>query len=659
MSRSIVLAAAAAAAIAAVGNTAIGQTAARADSRPVAESPPRPIPYPVAYSLGYERALQNGTRSQNGEPGPGYWQQWTEYTLRARIEPDEQRLEGAATILYHNNSPDTLGVLYVNLLQNLHAEGAPRNRPQEVTGGVQLRRVSVAGQALGEEASEGPRYSVTATVLKIDPPRPLPPGDSLTIEIDWAFKIPSDGASGRMGWEDDFFFLAYWYPQMAVYNDVVGWQIDWFMGGSEFYAGFGRYDLTVEAPPGWVVMGTGRLANGDEVLAPGIIDRLRQAEKSDEIVHVITSDDLAGEVTRPDRNGLLAWHFLSDNVRDVAFSVTRASLWDAARTPVGDRDGDGALDYARVDAIYKENAPKWREAARYAQHSIAFLSEYTGVPYPWPHMTAVEAGFRGGGMEYPMMTLIGDYNEQSDSALYYVTAHELAHMWVPMIVNTDERRFSWMDEGTTSFNENQARKDFFPGWNHDIPDQVSYLLMASSGHEGEMMRWSDHHYVREAFSIASYSKPATVLVALRGLLGEETFLKAYRTYLDTWSFKHPYPWDMFQMFETVSGRELHWFWRSWYYETWTLDQAVADVESTEAGTRIVIEDRGLVPMPVYLTITRQDGEVLSREVPVEHWLGGARIAEVMIPSGAEVVRVEIDPDYAFPDINRKNNVWIP
>ncbi|KPK65664.1 MAG: peptidase, partial [Gemmatimonas sp. SG8_38_2] len=408
----------------------MGQTAERADSLPRAESPQRPIPYPVAHSLAYERALQNGTRSESGEPGPGYWLQWAEYTLRARIEPDEQRLEGAATILYHNNSPDTLGVLYLNLLQNLHAEGAPRNRPQEVTGGIQLRRVAVEGQALSKELSEGPRYSVEATVLRIDPLRPLPPGESVNIEIDWTFKIPTKGADDRMGWEEDLFFLAYWYPQMAVYNDVVGWQIDWFMGGSEFYAGFGRYDLTVEVPPGWVVMGTGRLANAEEVLAPRVIDRLRRAEESDEVVHVITSDDLASGVTRPGRDGLLAWHFLSDSVRDVAFSVTRASLWDAARTPVGDRDGDGAPDYARVDAIYKENAPKWKQAVRYGQHSIAFLSEYTGVPYPWPHMTAVEAGFRGGGMEYPMMTLIGDYNERSDSALYYVTAHELAHMWV-------------------------------------------------------------------------------------------------------------------------------------------------------------------------------------------------------------------------------------
>ncbi len=618
----------------------------------------RPMPYPVTYSSGYERALQNGTRTATGEPGPEYWQQWTDYTLRARIDTDERRLEGSAAILYHNNSPDTLRVLFLNLIQNVHAEGAPRNRPQEVTGGIELERVSVAGHELGAVVENGPGYQVDATVMGIVPPQPVLPGDSVAIEIDWSFKIPSQGVSNRMGWEDDLFFLAYWYPQMAVYNDVVGWHTDWFMVGSEFYAGFGSYDLTVEVPEDWVVMGTGRLVNADEVFERRIIDRLREAERSDEVIHVITTDDLADGVTTSGDDGQLAWHFVSDKVRDVAFSVTRASLWDAVRTTVGDRDGDGTEDYARIDAIYKENAPKWKNAALYGQHSIKFLSEYTGLPYPWPHMSAVEAEFRGGGMEYPMMTLIGDYNQQSDSALYFVTAHELAHMWVPMIVNTDERRYSWMDEGTTSFNENQARKDFFPGLNHDIFDHIAYLQMAHSGYEGEMMRWSDHHYVPQAFSVASYAKPATVLAALRGLLGEETFLRAYRAYLSAWAFKHPYPWDMFQMFEAVADRDLDWFWRSWYYETWKLDQAIAAVEPSDDGTRIVIEDRGLIPMPVRLRITFANGDVRWDEVPVERWLSGATTTEIVVPGDEEIVRVEIDPEFLFPDADRSNNNWM-
>ena len=616
-------------------------------------------PYPVTLSSDYERALEHGTRSPTGAPGPGYWQQWADYRIETRLDPVAKELEGSVTIVYQNNSPDTLDSLYVNLYQNLHALGAPRKVPQEVTGGVDLRRIVIDGTILHPRGDEGAGFTVDGTRLGLWPQQGIEPGKATTLEIDWAFKVPQAGAANRMGWDaDDLFFIAYWYPQMAVYDDVVGWQTDWFMGRAEFYNGFASYDLTVEVPEGWVVMATGRLQNPEEVLAPQILDRLRRAEESDGVVHVITADDFGLKSTRRAEEGWLRWRFRADTVRDVAFSASRASFWDAARTPVGDRDGDGSVDYTRVDAFYRELAPRWKNAARYAQHSIRFLSEHTGFPYPWPHMTAVEgSNIIAGGMEFPMLTLIGDYNERSDSALYYVTVHELGHMWYPMIVGNDERRYSWMDEGTTTFNENQARKDFFPGVNHDIPDQETYAEMALSGDEGEMMRRSDYHYTRDAFTVASYSKPASALVALRGLLGDETFARAYQTYMNRWAYKHPYPWDLFNTFASVSGRDLDWFWRSWYYETWTLDQAIASVTSDGDGIHILVEDRGQVPMPTVLTITLKGGEVMQREVPVETWLKGATQARVDLPPGTIVERAEIDAARAFPDVDRGNNVW--
>ena len=618
----------------------------------------RPIPYPVTQPPDFEWAIQQGTRTTSGAPGRAYWQQWARYDLTARLLHERKVLEGRGTITYYNRSPDTLNPVFLQLIQNLHKPGALRLEEVEVTGGVVLRRVAVDGLELTVDADSGPRYLVDGTRMGIVLPEPLAPRDSVTIGLDWSFTIPARGAGERMGWNDDnLFFLAYWYPQMAVYDDVVGWQIDPFRSNAEFYAGFGSYDVTVEAPAGWLVHGTGALQNPEEVLRPEIVQRMRLAERSDSIVHVVAAAD-SGRVTRTDRGPWLTWRFRADSVRDVAFSATRASRWDAARTPVGDRDGDGRTDYARVDAVWRASAPRWAHVARYAQHSIDFLSRYTGLPYPWPHMTAVEGGgIIGGGMEFPMMTLMGDYNARGDSALYYVTAHELAHMWVPMMLSNDERRRAWMDEGTTSFNENQARMEFFPGVNHNLPDQETYLQLARFGGEGEILRWSDFHYTGAAYSIASYAKPASVLVALRGVLGEETFSRAYRMFLRRWAFKHPYPWDLFHTFESVSGRDLSWFWRTWYYETWTLDHAVASVESTEGGTRIVVEDRGWAPMPVHLAITREDGTVVRREVSVERWLGGATRAVVEIPGGSTVVRVEIDPERHFPDLDRENNVW--
>ncbi len=636
-----------------------GQSASSPQPQPDVNGGHRPQLYPLTQPPGFRHAVQQGSRTETGEPGPRYWQQWTDYRLTARLFPEQRRLEGTADIVYHNRSPNELPVLHLHLNLNLHAEGAPRKLPQEVTGGVEIGSVSVNGAKLGTGLADGPRYEVDFTRMTLHPPQPLAPGDSITISMDWSLTIPQTGADARMGWDaDNFFFIAYWYPQMAVYDDVVGWQIDRFRGGSEFYAGFGSYDLTLQAPVGWVIVASGRLQNPEDVLAPHIIERLRRAEESDAVVHVITSDDFGERGTAPGDHGWLTWRFQADELRDVAFSATAQSLWDAVRTPVGDRDGDGSADFTRVDAIYRELAPRWEQVTRYGQHAIDFLSRYTGLSYPWPHMTAVEgSNIINGGMEFPMMTLIGDYNERGDSALYYVTAHELAHMWVPMVVATDERRYSWMDEGTTSFNENQARKDFFPGFNHDIPDQNIYIARAVAETEGEIMRRSDFQYPGGAFGVASYQKPASVLVALRGVLGEAVFMRAYRTYLKRWAYKHPYPWDMFNTFSSVSGRDLDWFWRAWYYETWWLDQAIVRVSETGEGIRIVIADLGLAPMPIHLVITRANGDVVRRDVPVDSWLAGATQVSVMLPAGSPVVRVEIDPDYAFPDVDRDNNVW--
>jgi aminopeptidase N len=226
-----------------------------------------------------------------------------------------------------------------------------------------------------------------------------------------------------------------------------------------------------------------------------------------------------------------------------------------------------------------------------------------------------------------------------------------------MAVGTDERRYGWMDEGTTTFNENHASAEFYPGRDADRPDQETYLAAARSGYESELMRWTDYLYPGQN-GVASYAKPATVLVALRALLGDSVFLEAYHAFFRRWAFKHPKPWDFFNTFSNVAARDLDWFWRSWYYETWTLDQAVGSVTADSQGTHIVIEDRGLVPMPARLAITLADGSRVRREVPVEHWLTGARRAEVLVPPGQSVLRVEIDPEHAFPDIARDNNVWI-
>jgi hypothetical protein len=617
----------------------------------------RDLPNTIDIPGEYQDAILAGTRTASGTPGPDYWQQYADYDIQAELNPDDRTVTASVIINYSNNSPDTLRSLFLELAQNMHAEGVPRIENAEVTGGMNLGRVAVQGQTIGT-TGQGARYSVDGTRMRVIPVRPVAPGTSAVIEIDWSFVIPAAGASGRMGHNNgNLFFVGYWYPQMAVYDDVVGWFTDPFLGRAEFYHGFADYNLTIQAPPGWAVMATGEFLNPEEVLAPHVLERYKEAVDSDEIVQILGSEDFGPAGTLSGNGGLLSWRFKSEQVRDVAFSATSASYWDAARTKVGDLNGDGRDEHTIINAFYRETAPLWRETARYSQHAITFLSEYTGLNYPWPHMTAVEgAGIIGGGMEYPMMTVMGDYNRNGADALYGVTAHELAHMWVPMMISTNERRYTWFDEGTTVFNTNEAKKDFLNDHFAHQNSMNGYLFFAMTGLEGEMMRWSDFHYSGEAFGTASYSKPATVLHALRGVLGTDEFNRIYRKFLSEWAFRHPYPFDLFRFFEAETGREMNWFWRSWYYETWKLDQGIAEVIRDEDQTRIFIRDYGKVPMPVDLTITLDDGRIIERRIPVDVWLSGRRDVYIPVPH-TNVSSVEIDAAFNFPDIDRSNNIW--
>ena len=269
-------------------------------------------------------------------------------------------------------------------------------------------------------------------------------------------------------------------------------------------------------------------------------------------------------------------------------------------------------------------------------------------------MTAVE-GVIGGGMEFPMMTLIG--RDRTERSLFGVTFHEISHMWFPMVVGQDEKSFAWMDEGLTSFNTTEANKAFWQDstvWN---PEKHSYYRLAGSGFEVEPMRHSDQYpYGTPARGVASYNKPAVGLHALRGIVGEEAFMTAYREYADRWQYKHPTPYDLFNTFNDVLDQDLDWFWTTMFYETWTHDLAVGNVEQNSDGVFVTIEDQGLSPMPAVIRVTYEDGSSAEKTIPVTVWLGGAKETTLTFDPGA-VKLVEIDPSGHLPDINRENNTW--
>lgn len=627
--------------------------------------PERPIPYPIDIPQAYLNAVSNGTRSTDGSPGDGYWQNYAHYELEARLDTENHRVYGTALIRYLNHSPDELDMIVFELAQNLHMQGTPKMDITEITGGTSIHLIKANGEELSQVSmadrwlrGESGYYS-EGTQLYLFPESPLVSGDEMEFTFEWSFTVPERGASGRMGRSrDNLYFIAYWYPHIAVYDDVYGWFTDPFLGNAEFYHGFADYSLSVTAPAEWLVMGTGAFLNPDAVLKEPYYERYILAGESDEPMMIADFDEVQ-LITNPDESGMVTWKFHSENVRDVAFSATLESRWEGARTATGAPDSSGEIEYTRINTFYRESAPLWQSQTEYAQHSITFLSDYTGIPYPWPHMTSVEgAGIIGGGMEFPMITLIGDYNSAGAERLYGVTAHELAHMWIPMMVSSNERRYSWIDEGHTTFHTNEANIDYFGADRYSSRTLFSrYLQIAGTDFEGEMMRWSDFHYPGPAFGIASYPKPASVLYALRGVIGEELFMEAHREFMKRWLYKHPYPWDFFNTIEEIAQLDLSWFWRAWYYETWTLDQAIASVTENGETTQIEIHDIGNVPMPVHLLLRYANGSEERVELSVEPWLMGLRTQQIEVETNSGIVWVEIDPDYHFPDVDRSNNTW--
>jgi hypothetical protein len=613
------------------------------------------MPYPVLES--FDRAIAQGTRTRTGAPGPRHWQQWADYRLEAELNPVSKRLTGHGTITYYNRSPDTLQIVYVQLLHNIFAPGARHNTnvPWSVEG-IDLAKVEAQDKVLSPTVTDAVGYTVDGTIMRIRLPKPIPPSGSADFEFDWKLRVPPNGAP-RGGQDGEVYFINYWYPQMAVYDDVNGWQIDQYLGNAEFYMGYGNYDVALTLPAGWLVDATGTLQNPSDVLSEQTRARLDSASHAGGIVHVVTEDGRApGKSTTEGKNGKLTWRYKATNVRDVSWAASAKFLWDATDAAVGDFNGDGRPDTSAIWTFYRpeQRLSHWDESARYARHSIEFFSRYLW-PYPYPHMTAVDGPTSCGGMEYPMMTCIG--GQWDTLGLYEVLTHEIGHMWFPMMVGSDEKRFAWMDEGFTQFDQSQSMADFFKGFDDEERNRRNYLDLADAGGETELMRQGDRYPNYPAYGVASYYKPASVLVALRGVLGRETFRKAYTEYGRRWLYKHPTPWDFFNTVEDVSGKDLSWFWRTWFYETWRLDQAIDTVMTTGDSVEVVVQNRGRAPMPVNLVITRNDGKADSVTIPVDVWLGGEKRTTVRLAREPSIKTIEIDPANDFPDIDRSNQVW--
>jgi hypothetical protein len=603
----------------------------------------------------------NEFRSASGRPGPKYWQQRVDYRITATLDPARNEVRGRETIHYLNNSPDTLPYLWLFVEQNLCAPTSitnQLNQPplvflgtafdfscQGFNGGLHLDSLRVGGAAA--------KYTIYGTTMRIDLRTPLAPGSAANIDAAWRFNVPPQGG-GRMGHDGPLYEIAQWYPRMAVYDDVRGWNHEPYIGAGEFYLEYGNFDVSLIVPASYIVAATGELVNPEQVLTPTQRERLAAARKSDTAIAIIRGNEVGNmDLTRPriyaqgELSALnpvpsLMWHFTARNVRDFAFAGGPSFRWDASGYK-------GIL----IEDLYRPSADKWPEVNRIGREAIKYYSEQW-YPYPWSHATTVEGPIEG--MEYPMLTFTPNSPTREDQQ--WVIAHEFGHEWFPMMVGSNERLYPWMDEGFNTFIDLGNAAQYFRGTPYGDTIEVHPLhLYDEHATAGEQPLITNPTQVRDLFWVG-YQKPALMMQMLRyEVLGKDRFDAAFREYIKTWAFKHPTPADFFRMMRDESGMDLDWFWRGWIYSTARLDQSIDSVVTrADGGSNVYVGNHGTMLMPAELTLTMADGARHTVKLPIEMWnLGSPFIYRST--GGSRVTRAEVDARHALPDTNRANNVW--
>ena len=601
----------------------------------------------------------NDLRAANGSPGQKYWQNRADYTIHAALVEKDTLIKGDVTINYTNNSPDTLNYLWLQLDQNLFKADSRgtattpvkgnRYDSNSFKGGYHIGQVIVS--YLGKNYTINPEINDTRMQLRL-PFTVKPHGDKISICVNYSFAIPEHGADrmGRLSTKNGTIYqLAQWYPRMCVYDDIRAWNTLPYMGDGEFYCEYGNIDYFITVPADMIVAGSGNLQNPQEVLTAKQITRLAAAAKSDSTVSIINKDEVGTAAIRPVQKETVTWHYKMLNTRDVAWSASRAFIWDAARTnlPSG-KKGLAMAVYPVESATYE----KYNRATQYLKHSVEFYSQ-TYFEYPW-HNAFVVAGVAL-GMEYPGIVFCS-YEIKNDDLFRDVT-HEMGHNWFPMIVGSNERRYAWMDEGFNTFINGFAWTHFNNG---EYANKNSLALQMAQ----EMSKEKDPLMTApEVMSEGGlyYYKTTLVLNILRNVvLGPDRFDYAFKTYIKRWAYKHPQPDDFFRTMNDAAGEDLDWFWKEWFFTTWNIDQAVKDVKyiknDPSSGSLITLENLKEMALPVMLKVTEQNGNSQLIKLPVEIWQRGS-VWTFKCNTTSKIKEVVVDPDNLLPDIDRSNNIY--
>lgn len=556
--------------------------------------------------LGKELPSPNSYRTASGAPGEQYWQQQADYVMQISLDEVNNVLSGQQNITYHNNSPHTLRYLWVQLDQNVRAQDALGKQVQSLSqipdtsatklfneyvlqnqdfdGGFKIAYVKDSN---GKDLT----YRIVNTMMRIELPTPMKQGDQFSFDISWSYNINdrmTDG--GRSGYEffpedgNALYTIAQFYPRMAAYTDAEGWQNKQFLGQGEFALTFGNFEVEITVPDDHILAATGVLQNESDVLSKEQQKRMEKARKStDKPVFIVTEKE-AIENEKQKSTGTKTWKYKADMVRDFAFASSRKFIWDAMAVPLPEGNTPLAM------SLYpKEGNPLWeKESTKAVKETLELYSERT-FDYPYPVAISVHAA--SVGMEYPMICFNygrprpdGSYSESLKWGMITVIIHEVGHNWFPMIVNSDERQWTWMDEGLNTYLETQTLFDRYPSYtgNWGTPSGVRYY-MKNAANIRPIMTASDNIYYNN-FGYNGYGKPAAALNLLReSIMGEELFDYAFKEYANRWKFKHPTPADFFRTMEDASAVDLDWFWKAWFFGTDYVDISIDNVEHYKMG----------------------------------------------------------------------------
>jgi len=595
-----------------------------------------------------QKAFDNKTRSMDGKPGVNYWQNKSDYIIDLEFDPLTRKIEGTEKVIYFNNSPDTLKEMFIHLFPNIFKKGAARDFAVSVadeSDGVTIKKISFDGRLIeSDKDAKKVEYNGTNMILKLASPI-LPKGKAELI-ITWNYTL-NKGSNIRTGTLDSSsFFIAYFYPHIAVYDDIDGWNDTQYTGGVEFYNDFADYDVSITVPKNFVIRGTGVLQNPEEVLNGKIVERYKSALVSDKIISIIDSDDVAKKnvTVQKEKN---IWKFKAENVTDFAFGLSDHYLWDGSALVVDKSTGRRSF----IDAAYNKKAKDFYQVAQTAREVINYMSTVLpGWPYPFPKETVYNGE---GGMEYPMMV-----NDSSvpDSSMKGLTAHEISHSYFPFYMGTNESKYAWMDEGWAAYIDFMASSALYS--TEIIKRNRITTYKNAIGNDLDLPIFAISKYLKSPpYRYNAYIKAASFYDMLREYLGHDKFANALHAYMERWNGRHPIPYDFFNSMSNASGEDLSWLIKPWFFEYGYLDLAVKAVSVIGDKYKIEIEKKGKYPGGFKLTVTYADGtnEVVNESVAA--WKNGADLFKIERPFSKKIVKVELW-NSIWLDADSSNDIYL-